>query len=441
MLIKQIREHYIFLLIPCLMLFILLDTSIINIYDLLNKSHISIEFKKIFFVITSISCLILEIVIINHIKKLFVRNQLINKNRFKVINVFVLISQYLLVFLVSFIIFQQFYFNYYNSLLLMFIVIISYGIPSFLLLQTAVLFLSWYRINKKIIPLLYFVSLIMSIFNFIIINIIVNTSIFLRPDQIREFVGGSMNILIGKYEILNFYYGLTTVLSFVSIWFTTTILLYSSKSKISTQIKYLIILAFPLFYFLLGYFAHNTIYKFLFLQDIANPIFISIFLTLIFSLSKPVGGIIFGIVFWNAAKLFPYNKLIKEYLIYTGIGFLFLFSANQSNILAFTPYPPFGVSSITILILSSYLILIGISTSASLIAKNVKLRQSIYQITKESNLLNLIGSAEMEKEMKETMKKIMEKTESIQQYEEEQIDENDLRQYVESVLNELKKNK
>lgn len=423
------------------MLFVLLDTSVINIYDLVYKSHISMEFKKYFFAITSLTCLSLEIVIINHIRKLFVTNQLINKDKFKVINIYVLISQYLLVFLVSFIIFQQFYFDYYYSLLLMFVVIISYGIPSVLLLQTAILFLSWYRINKKIIPFMYFVSLIILVVNLIIINIIVNTSTFLRPDHIREFVGGSMNILIGRYDILNFYYGLTTVLSFLSIWFTTTILLYSSKSKISTQIKYLIILAFPLFYFLLGYFAHNAIYKFLFFQDIANPIFISIILTLIFSLSKPVGGIIFGIVFWNAAKLFPYNKVIKEYLIYTGIGFLFLFSANQSTILAFTPYPPFGLSSITILILSSYLILIGISTSASLIAKNVKLRQSIYQITKESNLINLIGSAEMEKEMKDTMKKIMEKTESIPQYEEEQIDENDLRHYVESVINELKKNK
>jgi len=320
----------------------------------------------------------------------------------------------------------------------MFIVIISYGIPSILLLQTATLFLRWYKINKKMIPLLYFVSLIMLVFNFIIINIVVNVSIDLRPDHTREFIGGSMNILTGKYEVLNFYYGVSTILSFVSIWFTTTILLYSSESKGSIQVRYLFLLGLPLFYFLIGYFGQNTIYKFLFSFDFANPIYISIFLTLIFSLSKPVGGIIFGIVFWNAAKLFPYNKLIKEYLIYTGIGFLFLFSANQSTILAFTPYPPFGVTAITILIISSYFILIGISTSANLIAKNVKLRQSIYQITKESNLLNLIGSAEMEKEMKETMKKIMKKTESIQQDKEEQIDENKLRQYLEDVIKELK---
>jgi hypothetical protein len=439
MLIKQIRKHYIFLIIPCLMLFILLDTSIINIYDLVNKTFVSIEFKKYFFAITSITCLILEIVIINHIRKLFVTNQLINKDKFKIINTCVLISQYLLIFLVSLIIFKQFYFNYYDSLLLMFVVIISYGVPSFLLLQAAALFLRWYRINKKIVPLLYFVSLIMLVFNFIIINTIVNISIDLRPDQVREFVGGSMNIVTGKYEVLNFHYGLSTILSFVSIWFTTTILLYSSESKISTQVRHLVLLVLPLFYFLLGYFGQNTIYKFLFSLDFANPIYISIFLTLIFSLSKPVGGIIFGIVFWNAAKLFPYNKLIKEYLIYTGIGFLFLFSANQSTVLAFTPYPPFGIAAITILIVSSYLILIGISTSASLIAKNVKLRQTIYQVTKESNLLNYIGSAEIEIEMKETMKKIIKKTESIQQDKEEQIDENQLRQYIVDVLRELKK--
>ncbi|MGD1838666.1 MAG: hypothetical protein ACPKPY_11505 [Nitrososphaeraceae archaeon] len=259
----------------------------------------------------------------------------------------------------------------------------------------------------------------------------------MRPDQIKEYLGGIMNISTELYETLNFYSGLSTIISFLGIWITTTIVLYSSKSKLSMQIKYSLIIIVPLIYFLTGYFYQNTIYKFLFSFDFTNPIFISIWITLIFSLSKPVGGIIFGMVFWKTSKLFQYHKLIKEYLIYTGIGFALLFSANQLNTLSFAPYPPDGIASATILIFSSYLILIGISTSAIFIARDIKLRKSIYQVAQDSKLLNIISSAEMEKELRKTTNKIMKNIE-LNKNDDDHIDEDELKMYIESVIKELK---
>lgn len=433
------RELYVFLIIFSFISLIYLDTSIIKIYSILHKSQLSIDLKNCFFVIITTACLFLELIIIRYIKNLFIKNQLINTNRFKIVNTLVLLSQYSLMLLTSVIFFQVFYFGYYDTLILMLIVIISYGIPSVLLFRTAILFYRWYRVKRNTIPLLYFISLSLVTFSLVMTNVLVNISLFIRPDQIREDLGGYMNILIGKYEILNIYYSISTLLSFISIWFTTVILYHSSGSNLSTQLKYMILISFPLIYFLSGYFGQNIIYNFLFDLDFTNPVFISSLLILVFSLSRIIGGIVFGVVFWNASKLFPYDKLIKKYLLYTGIGFLFLFSANQFTFLAFSPYPPFGLATITILIFSSYLILVGISNSANLISKNTKLRQSIRQITKESKLLNLIGTAEMEHEMNKTIDKIIKNTQLTHIGNMKEMGREELRQYIERIIDELKK--
>jgi len=129
-------------------------------------------------------------------------------------------------------------------------------------------------------------------------------------------------------------------------------------------------------------------------------------------------------------------------MIISGYGFLLLFSANQSTSLVLGPYPPFGTSTIIILIVSSYLIMIGIYNSAALISTNTDLRTSIQKIAKESKLLNLIGRAEMEKEINKTVSKIMQQTGAAEEPDEasNELDEGELKNYLGKVIDELKKN-
>ena len=70
------------------------------------------------------------------------------------------------------------------------------------------------------------------------------------------------------------------------------------------------------------------------------------------------------------------------------------------------PYSPFGLVTLTVLITSSYLMLIGIYNSASLISANNELRRSVYKHASESRLLGLIGQAELQREIKKTVDKI-----------------------------------
>jgi hypothetical protein len=71
--------------------------------------------------------------------------------------------------------------------------------------------------------------------------------------------------------------------------------------------------------------------------------------------------------------------------------------------------------------------------SATLVSENINLRKSIYKITKESKLLNLIGQAEMEKEVQKTVKDFRKQPNMNLE-----LDEKELVKYLHNVIKELK---
>jgi hypothetical protein len=122
--------------------------------------------------------------------------------------------------------------------------------------------------------------------------------------------------------------------------------------------------------------------------------------TIIFTLSKPTGGILFGIAFWVASKSLPKQSNVKVYLIISALGIVLLFTSNQAIILVSFSYPPFGIATISFMGLASYLILVGVYSSAISIAQDSKLRQTIRRSAiKESKLLDSIGLAHMEDQL------------------------------------------
>ena len=97
----------------------------------------------------------------------------------------------------------------------------------------------------------------------------------------------------------------------------------------------------------------------------------------------------------------------------------------------------------SVLILATYLILIGIYTSATLVSTNIELRKLIYRMAINSKFLNLLGKAEVEKEIKKSVSRIIEYKSTSDTFENInfELDENDLKKYLESVIGELKNSK
>jgi hypothetical protein len=71
-----------------------------------------------------------------------------------------------------------------------------------------------------------------------------------------------------------------------------------------------------------------------------DPITVSIIMSAFLSLSKPIGGPLFGIAFWNISKVVSYERNIKTYktyMIISGWGMFLIFAANQTAIQIVSP--------------------------------------------------------------------------------------------------------
>jgi hypothetical protein len=89
-----------------------------------------------------------------------------------------------------------------------------------------------------------------------------------------------------------------------------------------------------------------------------------------------------------------------------------------------------------VLNIASYLMLLGIYNSATLVSANNNLRISIRKHALESRLLGLIGLAEMEKRIQEIVKRINQDKDSLEIDTQQpvELDENELKKYVDFVI-------
>jgi hypothetical protein len=221
-----------------------------------------------------------------------------------------------------------------------------------------------------------------------------------------------------------------TASSILPFW-TTAILMNYYREKLINSLVYWILLSIPLVYFLIAYFYQFFIGNLLISYAQVDPVTVSIILGGFLSLSKPIGGLIFGAAFWNISKIVSYEKNIRTYMILSGWGIFLIFATNQA------------VATVTVLNTAAYLVLLGIYGSATLVSANDTLRKSIRKHALESRLLDLIGHAEMENEIQKTVADIIQSQDSLEMEKPMNIelDEKELKKYIDVVIREVKKEK
>ena len=419
----------------------IIDISIVKINDLIDKYFIPLQGKIMLFAINSSVCLLLQFFLIRYIQSSFQRERLNRTLKVKAINSISSISLCIFALLIGFLIFQQFYNNYYYTSISITIIVISYGTAAGLIIWLTSLFLLWYRISHNMIVLLYLISISIIAFNLIMTAAFASAKVNDTADLTGEYVGSSGDTSGGKHLLIDYIYRISTFMSFVSIWITTAILMNYYREKLINAVIYWILLSIPLVYFIITFFYQVILGSILISIVRIDPITISIVLGAFLSLSKPIGGLLFGLVFWNISRIIGYERNIKIYMIISGWGILLIFSSNQAITQIVSPYPPFGLVTITILVTASYLMLLGIYNSATLVSANNELRRSIYKHALESKLLGAIGHAEMEKEIQKTVKQVnRDKYELEKELEEPvELDETELQKYIEFVVREVRK--
>jgi hypothetical protein len=245
----------------------------------------------------------------------------------------------------------------------------------------------------------------------------------------------------GSYSSLAGLYTISSGVTFVLFWLGTVLLLQSYRKRIGT-IKYWIIMFVPLLYFLSQF--QPVVTSILFDYSSENPMLLSIVYVLMLEVSTPVGGILFGLAFMLVARKIQ-NAKVKGYLVISGIGILLLLMSYRPQEIITGPFPPFGLLSASFMGLASYLIFVGIYSSAISVSQDSKLRGSIRKsVEAEVNFIGDIAGAEMihvvtERVLRKvkTVSEVIPKDTGIAT----SLTDSEIKEYVTEVINETKSRK
>jgi hypothetical protein len=419
------------------------DVSLARVYDLIEKQPTSIWRVAIFVLITAV-LIVTMFLILQYIGEKTANIRGISKLHIGTVHRAIwaaqtIISAILVTIAVQIILVQQ-----YNTFLLVATVCISYGVAMGLLGLLAQRFLSWSLSNKSFVIIMYMLAAASLAVNAGFTLFYVNDVLLDRPEIMMQYAGGSMVSILPNTERAVLYSGffISSIVSFALLWIATAALLHHYASKFG-RLRFWAIISSPLILFL-GQFAS---YFGALLDPLLSldPVSYTLFVTLVFTLSKPIGGILFGIAFYMLARNFRQNPALRNYLIISALGFVLLYVSNQASVLVVTPFPAFGAPTVAFMALASYFIFLGIYSSAIAISEDAKLRRMLRRTAlDESKLLDSVGTAYMKDEIQRKVLKIR-KVNSDKIIEVTGLDavpsESDLTQYIEEVIKEMQANK
>lgn len=346
------------------------------------------------------------------------------------------IAQYVLAGILAYVIFQIIIAQQYSIVTLYASHVISYGLWIVILGLLARAFFSWYKLSSKnIVVLILALSMIAYVINGISglayhFDMLTQQEPVVTSNDIAYFPEFSIATLGSQIDII---YQVASGAAYVFTWIGTVKLLYPYIKKLgrgkfwtimgAAMIYYLV--SFPLF--VLGYFT---------LSDNVD----AMTNILIFSLGGIFTGIIFGAAFLSVARTLRKDTALRNHMIIAAYGFLLFYIAGSATATQ-AAYPPYGLASVSFTGLSCYLIYSGLYSSATIVSQDTTLRQSIRKsVTEQSKLLDSIGTAHMEQELQSRVLTIAKKNSEALAEEsgvETSMTEDDMKDYLEIVMNEI----
>ena len=326
----------------------------------------------------------------------------------------------------------------YNTIILSIISTISYAVGITVMSILSFLLFSWYKLSKSLVVLMYSMSAVAISLALLILTVQTDVAIAGLPPE-----RNSLSEVKGFFELgttlgnVQYVGAVTNAVSFFLLWFSTALLLRYYARKMGVA-KFWLVMSIPLISLINQYVVVTPI-----VASITNPdmiVYVQIFGNV---LPGIVGGILFGLPFWLVARTID-NNAIRNYMIIAMWGSIFL-QLTGSGAAFVAAYPPFGVFCVFFTGLACYLILIGIYSSAASISGNATLRKSIKKFAlEETRLLDNIGMAKMEQEVKSKVLQITKEKSDLmakQSGVDPALTEEDAGRYLADVLNELKKDK
>ncbi len=346
------------------------------------------------------------------------------------------IGQYILVGILAYVILQIIIAQQYSIVTLYTSHVISYGLWIITLGLLARAFFSWYKLsNKNTMVLILAISMIAYVINGIAglasyMDMLAQQKPVVTSNDIAFFPEFSIASLGSQIGLVN---QIASGIAYVLTWIGTIKLLHPYIKKLG-KTKFWIIMGGAMLYYLISFP--------LFVLGYYNPSENVDAMTniLIFSLGGIFTGIIFGAAFLSIARTLRKDPALRNQMILAAYGFLLFYIAGSATA-AQAAYPPFGLASVSLTGLSCYLIYSGLYSSATIVSQDTSLRQSIRRsVAEQSKLLDSIGTAHMEQELQTRVLSIAEKNSEAMAEEsgvETSMTEDDMKDYLEIVMNEL----
>jgi len=338
--------------------------------------------------------------------------------------------------------FQMTFTKTYYLIEVLFLVYCSFTLAFTFIFRLTLRFYKWYRSKQSRMFLLYCILFVIILTNYLVFLSYVSIdlsyhSMIIKPVSTRMFFASLYDISPYIEGGLNFFYDILTFISFIVAWITTVILLKSYSKKIGL-IKYWILSCIPLVYFLSRYdLLINPLIQYL---GIAGVQFSVPYLTFL-SATQQIGGIMFGIYYWVVSSR-VLSRNLKDYLVLSGIGMMFIFGSNEIQGLLISYFPPFGLITVLFMGLGSYLLFLGLFELAAFVARNSEIRTAVNKTIGELSLVKNIGRSEIERIVGTKvarLAKIAQKNDTeIKEYE---FDNEELKEMVEDIINEVHSSK
>jgi hypothetical protein len=300
------------------------------------------------------------------------------------------------------------------------------------------IFLSWIKSRRNYIVILYTIA-----FSLVSLNIIISMiyleyqysftqSDFRKPYPITSYV--IRQEITPLSESLATVYDVLSLSSFFVIWLATLSLLKEYRYKLG-RAKFFALLSIPLVYYLFPFQSYfGNVFSSI---AVTSPVAFGIVYVLTFSATKQVGALLFSLTFWAASSLVVKDRIRKSLLI-SAIGMVILFGSIDISVLQYRLYPPFGLVTQAFMPLGSYMLFIGIFTSATGVSRDAQLRKEFYKSAKSQlNLLKTIGVTQMEKELLKDYKPMLNRSKILEKYDDPHLEQSDVKEMIRDVLSEL----
>jgi hypothetical protein len=358
----------------------------------------------------------------------------------------VTIAQYVLIAIIAFVIAQILVTAQYNTVMIAAALSISYGLWIITLALLSRAFLSWLRSSRSNVTVskrnVMVLILALSMIAYVVNGVTGLANGLLMLQEQLEVVTSADVAFFPEFDPeslqqqINAVYQIAGAIAYVLTWIGTVMLLRPYIHRIG-KIKFYAIMGSAMVYYLIQYP--------LFVLGIVTPTGesdVEVMNTiLITGIAGVFSGIIFGAAFLSIARTLQKGSALREYMIIAAYGLLLFYVAGTATATQ-AAYPPFGLASVSFTGLSCYLIYTGLYSSAISVSQDLALRQSIRQSVKEqSKFLESMGTAQMEAELQTRVLSTAKKASDSMAEEtglESSMTEDDMKDYMEIVMNELK---